>query len=324
MDETHHLVTAIVTTHNRIPSMVVRAVVSVLGQTYHPMEIIVVDDSDADYPLRDEVERSLRKLSPKIDYIWLEDSRGANAARNVGLCRARGHYVAFLDDDDEWFPNKIERQVKSFDTDDSALVYCRCLVVNELIGMKYVSSSKHFCGDVFNELLFRDFVGGTSGPLLRKRCVKEVGGFDELMESAQDYDLWLRIARRYSVSFVDEPLYAYHIHDGKRISTNAKAKIAGIERIIEKYHTLIRCDGDILYMKLRDIIPYQLQAYGRGEAFKTWLSCMRLRPARVSSNVKSLAMIVLGYESYASIVGKVNAVLFRRDIAILRRRNNDG
>lgn len=324
MGRTHNLVSAIVTTHNRAPYMVARAVASVLGQTYHSIEVVVVDDSDANYPMRDEVEHSVRGLSPKIAYIRHKDSQGANVARNTGLRHAHGCYIAFLDDDDEWFRNKIELQVKRIEAENAALVYCRYVAIDEPRDTEYVSRGVLLRGNVFYELLETNFFGGASGPLLRAQCVVEVGGFDELMESSQDYDLWLRIARRYHVSFVDEPLYVYHVHYGACITTNAGAKVAGAERIFKKYRTWIQGDKDILHMRLRDLTSCYLQAYGRYKAFGAWLACMWLRPVRFSSNLKSLAMIVLGYDSYMSVVTKVKAILSRRDIVALRRRESDG
>ena len=320
----NRLVSVIVTTHNRVPDMVLRAVASALAQTYHPVETVVVDDSDADYPLRDEVERAVRELSPNIAYVRNERSQGANAARNAGLRHAHGRCVAFLDDDDEWFPGKIERQVERLESEDVALVYCGCVVVDEPMGVEYVRRTKSLRGDVFCELLKGNFIGGTSGPLMRTQCVIDAGSFDELMESSQDYDLWLRIARRYPVAFVDEPLYVYHAHEGSRISKNVDAKIAGAERINEKYRAWVQRDKDVRYMRLRRLTPYYLQAYGRRRALWTWLSCARLRPARVLRNAKDLAMIVVGYDRYASAAARARKVLLGRDAVILRRRDAQG
>ena len=144
-----NLVTAVVTTYNRVPHVVLRAVDSVLGQTYPELEIVVVDDSDADYPLRDELERSVLERSEQILYVRHESHRGANAARNTGLAHVRGSYVAFLDDDDEWYPRKIEKQMERFVDEDICLVYCRCRHVFETDEVSYVPDAKFFSGNVF-------------------------------------------------------------------------------------------------------------------------------------------------------------------------------
>ena len=98
----NELVSAIITTHDRDPETVIRAVNSVLCQTYGKIELIVVDDSSAKYPKRNAVENAVRAASSDIVYIRHAENRGSCAARNTGLAHANGYYVAFLDDDDEW------------------------------------------------------------------------------------------------------------------------------------------------------------------------------------------------------------------------------
>ena len=125
------LVSAIITTHNRSPETVLRAVNSVLSQTYEKIELIVVDDSTSDYSQRQDVENSVREASDRVLYIKHPTSRGANAARNTGLAHAKGYYVAFLDDDDEWSLNKIEEQLKCFTDNSFALVYCGMVIIDD-------------------------------------------------------------------------------------------------------------------------------------------------------------------------------------------------
>ena len=121
------LVSAIITTHNREPDMVLCAVKSVLSQTYQNIELIVVDDSSPSFAQRAEVERSVRSASDDILYLKHEVCQGACAARNTGLSHARGYYIGFLDDDDEWLSTKIEEQLKGFSDDNIALVYGRII-----------------------------------------------------------------------------------------------------------------------------------------------------------------------------------------------------
>ena len=110
------MVSAIITTYKREPSMVLRALDSIIAQTYRDIEIIVVDDSPADYSERDAVRLAIIKRQSEnpdisIKYIAHEKNMGACVARNTGLDAANGEYVAYLDDDDEWLENKLEVQV---------------------------------------------------------------------------------------------------------------------------------------------------------------------------------------------------------------------
>lgn len=116
------MVSVIVSSYNRPPSIVMRAVNSALKQTYPNIEIIVVDDSTSSYPLRNEVERAIRSVSDQVSYIKHQKNEGACAARNTGLQNSKGYFVAFLDD--EWLPQKIEKQLEGFSNDNIALVFC--------------------------------------------------------------------------------------------------------------------------------------------------------------------------------------------------------
>ena len=163
MMEENKLVSAILTTHNRPPGIVLRAVNSVLNQTYNNIEFIVVDDSSSDYTHRKEVEKKVRKAYEGIIYIKHETNHGACAARNIGLLYAHGYYVAFLDDDDEWFPDKIEEQIKGFNNNNTALVYGVYRKINTITNQEYFRFNKQTQGVItFNILLRYNFIGTTS------------------------------------------------------------------------------------------------------------------------------------------------------------------
>ena len=113
----NELVSAVIITYKRKPEIVKRALESVLSQTYRPLEIIVVDDSPCDYELRSQVRETVESFNEEICYIQHEKNCGACVARNTGLKRAHGKYIAFLDDDDEWVSDKIEKQIAAFNDD---------------------------------------------------------------------------------------------------------------------------------------------------------------------------------------------------------------
>lgn len=288
------LVSAIITTHNRSPYIVLRAVKSVLKQTYKNIEVIVVDDSTASFSQRNEVERVIREQSNRIIYIRHEKNMGSCAARNTGLLYANGFYVAYLDDDDEWLPEKIEKQIEGFCNSNIALVYCGYNVIDEKRGKRYVNPTIILNGFVFEELLTHKFNGvTTSNPLIKKECINSIGGFDTEMQSLQDYDLMLRITMKYPVNCVKEPLLNYYIHDGNRISNDIDKRIAGRERILEKYRDIINSDDLAWYMNYKELVLNYLQKDGRKKAFYMWIKCVRKSPLFIINNLKLLIQIVL-------------------------------
>lgn len=232
----NNLVSSVITTYKREPSIVVRAITSVLAQTYKNIEIIVVDDSPVTYQYRDKVKEEINKLSDNIIYIRHKEPLGACAARNTGLKVAKGKYIGYLDDDDEWLSQKVEKQVKRFEElDDSfAIVYCGSILCNEQRGLSVSRYPVIHEDEVFNSLIDENYIGGASYPLIRTDHLREIGGFDLLMESAQDADVWLRLAEKYKIACVNEPLVKYYIHDGEQIATNPKKKLNGLKRIYEK------------------------------------------------------------------------------------------
>lgn len=137
--------------------------------------------------------------------------------------------------------------------------------------------------------------------MIRKACIDQVGGFDEEMQSYQDYDMWLRIAFRYPVNCVEKPLLYYHIHDGVRISTDANKRLQGLERINEKYREYIAKDCYTWYMRYRALVPYYREVYGCKRALPLWIQCLLKQPLMVSDNTKQLLRIMVGNQVYTEI-----------------------
>ena len=295
------LVSAIITTHNRAPDIVQRAINSIVKQTYRNIEIIVVDDSSPTFVQREEVERTVRRISDKIEYIRLESSKGACAARNTGLQHSNGYYVAFLDDDDEWLPEKIEEQIKGFADTHYALVYGGIIVVDDIRSREYMAHYNIQSGNIFYPLLKMNIIGTTSNPLINKYIIEDVGGFDVLMQSSQDLDLWLRITKDHLVKYIDSPMIKYHIHSGERISTSTEKKISGMERINSKYSEFIEDNNEIWYFRHIILIPYYLKKYGRMKTFITWINCVIKQPFKLLNNFKYLFMIIIGIDLYTMI-----------------------
>lgn len=252
------LVSAIITTYKRAPQIVERAVRSVVEQTYQNLEIIVVDDSPPEYPYRDDIRKITEKYRDKreIRYLRHEQNKGACAARNTGIKDAKGLFVCFLDDDDEYAASKVEKQVRLLSGSDYAgLIYCNCLIVDDDTGEQMYQKKKFHRGNVHYQVLIRNFIGTTSFPLIRKECLIDAGGFDEELPACQDYDMWIRLCERYPVDFIDEPLVIYHNHSGDQITKNAGKRIIALNRIIHKNKAVLEKDKKlwcIFRLKLMD------------------------------------------------------------------------
>ena len=283
------LVTAVITTHKRTPQIVERALKSILSQTYENIEVIVVDDSPADFEQRDAVRAMVEGYADRsVSYIPHETCKGACAARNTGLAQAAGTYIAFLDDDDEWKPEKIEKQLAGFTSDRVALVYCDSETVNDTTGEVTVRKSESHSGRVYEKLIIGNFIGSTSFPLLRTQAVREAEGFDVLMQSAQDYDMWLRLAQKHEVAYVSEPLVIYHVHAGEQISKSFTKKISGMERINLKNAAYLRKDKTAFWSRTIKLVPMYAGNKQRGKALKIWLRAAATCPGKAKDNVRYL------------------------------------
>lgn len=219
------LVSAIVTTHNR-PKLLPRALDSVAVQAYPNLELVVVDDG-SEQSARSVVER-YEKILP-VQFIRNEHPGGACRARNQGIRAAKGTFIAGLDDDDEWTEHRIRELVEAH-TDPFAFV-------TSDVRMMYrqgtpVWKKKRIIR--LDDLLYSNYVGNQG--LIKKERLEAVGGFDEALEAAQDYDLWIRLADRFGpVKNVQEPLQKVHLaHEGKRIS-NPKDQLRGYLAFYQKH-----------------------------------------------------------------------------------------
>ena len=185
-----------------------RALDSVLAQTVPALEIIVVDDGSSD-GTRSLIESDY----PQVTYLW-QPNRGVSAARNTGIDRARGHWLAFLDSDDEWLPPKLERQLALA----SSMPHCPLVHSDEIWirrGVRVNAMRKHgkAGGDIFARCLPLCAIS-PSAALVRATLFDELGGFDTTLPACEDYELWLRICSRYPVAYVDQPLLRkYGGHD---------------------------------------------------------------------------------------------------------------
>lgn len=232
------LISCVITTYKRPLYTLKRAIDSIVNQTYKNIELIIVNDAPQEYKLREEIKNLLDEYNNlKIKYIVHNKNMGACQARNTAIDNANGKYIAFLDDDDEWLPEKLEKQYKLIIKENVELVYCSHYEIDELGKIKLVEEGMAKEGENyydFDRLLCENFIGSTSYPLIKLECIKKVGGFNLNLKSSQDYELWLRFTKKYRIAYLKEPLVKYHITKGS-ISDNMENKIQGFNYVLNEF-----------------------------------------------------------------------------------------
>jgi glycosyltransferase involved in cell wall biosynthesis len=202
------LVSVIIPNYN-YSQYVGEAVESVLSQTYANVEISVVDDGSKDNSLE-----ILQTFRDKIKIVKQQNA-GVSVARNNGVANSNGEFIAFLDADDVWLPEKIEKQIALFLNDkDLGLVHVAVQDI-DAAGKNLETHFNGLSGDVSQELLlFKGAVilGGGSGIMISRKVFEEVGGFDLRLSTSADWDIFYQISSRYKVGFISEILLKYRIH----------------------------------------------------------------------------------------------------------------
>lgn len=207
------LVSIIIPTFNRA-GVLPKALDSVLTQEYHDWELIVVDDGSTDDTPR--VIADYQRRIPALRYVR-QTNRKQAAARNHGMRLARGKYLAFLDSDDEWLPGKLRRQAAILDTHpEIGMVYGNQLMAtgDGAAAVRRYPSGFLPSGNIFKALLKREFYCSLQSVMLRRTVVETVGPLDEsLGDSLEDWEFTLRIASRFPVSAIDDPVCLRHVND---------------------------------------------------------------------------------------------------------------
>lgn len=237
-------VSVIIPTYNRA-HVVARAIQSVLDQTYANFELLVVDDGSTDNT-KQVVEYA---GDDRVRYICLEQNSGASHARNAGIQMAECEYIAFLDSDDEWMPQKLERQMEVMRqaSDAVGLVYCRMSGVNPKGEVSFCPdlgiAKEKLEGNLFPFLL-KENVLSPQSVLARRKCLEKSGGFDESLTCIEDWELFLRIAQCWEIAYVEETLVRVHASEtsvSQNISGYLETRcymISRYWRLMEEYQVL--------------------------------------------------------------------------------------
>lgn len=229
-------VSAILTTYQR-PELARRALKSILAQTLAPTEIIVVEDS-GDTDLRDWIAGIGRN---DVRYVCHAENKGLAAARNTGLRHAESELIAFLDDDDEWLPARLQEQLDRFRSLDPeqiqnlAAIQVGCEIVDSR-GRTVGASLPRNQGNLRDSIMSEGAATPSSSFLFVCSALREIGGFDEKLVSGIDHDIWMKLAvAGYSNEIIKKPLVRVIRDDRPTMMSSTKRRVAGISQFVEKW-----------------------------------------------------------------------------------------
>jgi len=236
-------VSVVIPTYNRA-ELLKRAIRTVLNQTYQDFELIVVDDGSTDNT--EEVVRSFN--DNKVIYIKHERNRGAPAARNTGIRAARGEYVAFQDSDDEWLPEKLEKQIEVFKTAslEVGVVYTGFWRIEGDKRTFVPSSDITPKEDAIHDALLKSNFIGIPNTLVKKECFEKAGMFDEKLPMLEDWELWIRISKYYCFKYIDEALVISYHNPGSLNKPDSLRKARALELMVERHFADIKRNRRLL------------------------------------------------------------------------------
>ena len=224
-------ISIIIPTYNR-KSFLIHAINSVLNQTYQNLELIIIDDGSSD-----KTENIIKKKYPKIKF-YKQKNKGVSAARNKGIKMASCKWIAFLDSDDRWHPRKLENQINYLLTHPRYKI-CHTDEIWIRKGIRINQHKKHkkHGGHIFDKCLDLCRISPSS-VIIHKDVFNKVGLFNEKLPVCEDYDLWLRIAEKFPVLYLDEKLtikYGGHLNQlSKKYWGMDRFRIIALENIIKK------------------------------------------------------------------------------------------
>jgi glycosyltransferase involved in cell wall biosynthesis len=227
---------------------------SVLKQTFTNFEVLIIDDGSSD----NIVEWVSGLSDPRVKLIS-QENQGVSVARNTGIARAQGEYVAFLDADDLWQPTKLEKQVHYLEGNPAvSLVHTWMVLVDERCkSTGRVMTSNAEC-DAWKQLLEQNTVL-TSSVMVRHCCFETVGTFNQNLRAVEDWDVWIRIASCYRFALIKEPLVLYRQHPSNT-TKNWQVLEQDFRLVIEKaFHS---APSELMYLKNR--------SYGYANLYLAW------------------------------------------------------
>jgi glycosyltransferase involved in cell wall biosynthesis len=276
------IISIIIPTYNRC-NLLPRAINSVLNQSFKNFELIIVDDGSTD-ETKKIIEKYLKKNS-RIKYIYQKNSGSPAQPRNTGIKIAKGNYIAFLDHDDEWFNDKLEKQIKMYIKNNKdnkiGLVGCGAISINtkskEKKIIKFPPSLKIKSAKALKKII----PYSCSSIMIKKSIFQEIGLFDEKMRVSDDYDMYIRISRKYRFIFIQEPLFNYYIHENNLSKSNSlinENMIKDVQKIIKKHKKIFSKYPNIYSKILKKIGTYYMLKNNHQLASKYFIKSIKVNP----------------------------------------------
>ena len=224
---------------------------SVLKQTYSEFELIVINDGSQDSTLE-----IISKINDSRVKIFSFKNAGGNVSRNRGLNYAVGDFVSFLDADDIWVPEKLASQLQTLQQNTDCKVAYSWTDYIDAQG-NFLVSGTHFTanGNVYQQLLLNNFLENGSNPLICREAINLIGGFDESLNAAQDWDMWLRLADKFNFVCVPSVQILYRVSPNSVSSHLARQEKACLQ-VLEKAYKARPFDKPIWHRSLANIYKY--------------------------------------------------------------------
>jgi len=283
---------------------------SVLAQDYQNFEVIVVDDGS-----NDETSFKVAQF-PTVKYV-LKDNGGTASARNKGISEATGEYIALVDSDDLWEPEKLSLQMALLERTGVEWVYSDAFAFDDKTGQRLFPFSKGvgklYSGDILSQLFVKCFIPSPT-PVVSRRVFETVGYFNESGDvfNREDWEMWLRIARLYPVEFVNRPLAHYRMHQRSKTGNNDPLKTLDEQLIVLD--------------KLLRLEPNKLKPYkNKAEAFAYLSNARQLLSIGRSNDArpllfKSCALNPYDYNSYKYLLLTYLPVAIRQTLKTFFRK----
>ena len=249
-------VSVVIPCFNRIKTLS-RSIDSVVNQTYKPSEIIIIDDGSTD-GTRDFIIKSY----PNIKYFF-QPKKGVSSARNKGIRESSSDWVAFLDSDDEWLPQKLEKQINQLGKHSEIFIsHTNEIWIRNGVRVNQMKKHQKYGGYIFDKCLDICRISPSS-VLIHKKVLKDVGVFDETLQVCEDYDLWLRITSKYSVLFEKELLiikYGGHKDQLSKVKEGIEQfRIQSLEKILALNHLT-----EDQFIITKNMLMRKLSIYSKG------------------------------------------------------------